>query len=235
MNVIPQLQEYLTISSPLFVALLLGSLIGLERAWHGRPAGLRTHSLVCVSASLLMLLTVYQWDLLASIPRDTIRIDPTRMAQGIMTGIGFLGAGVIMKEGLTVRGLTTASSIWMTSSIGIMVGMGFYSPAIIATVITLTVLSFFSIIESHLPTRRFGRLVLRYKTSDETLNEDLESIINENHVKFYHPSYRLDDEGRIFEYSMTIYTRELKNFRLLAEALKKEERLVEFSVTPTGD
>ena len=73
----------------------------------------------------------------------TGRTDPTRMAQGIMTGIGFLGAGVIFKEGLSVRGLTTAASIWITAAIGILIGIGFYMPAILATVLTLSTLSLF--------------------------------------------------------------------------------------------
>jgi putative Mg2+ transporter-C (MgtC) family protein len=107
-------------------ALLIGGLIGFERTFHGRPAGFRTHSLVCVASALLMLVTVYQSQWMTETPLDAIRTDPTRMAQGIKTGIGFLGAGVIFKEGLTVRGLTTAASIWITAAIGILVGIGFY-------------------------------------------------------------------------------------------------------------
>ena len=121
-------KEYLTILLHLGLAVLAGGLIGLERTYHGRPAGFRTHTLVCTASSLLMLLTVYQWELLKGVPLETVRVDPTRMAQGIMTGIGFLGAGVIMKEGLTVRGLTTAASIWITAAIGILFGIGFYFP-----------------------------------------------------------------------------------------------------------
>ena len=105
---------------------LIGALIGLERSFHGRPAGFRTHALVCVASALLMLVTVYQNEWMTQVTIDAIRTDPTRMAQGIMTGIGFLGAGVIFKEGLTVRGLTTAASIWMTAAIGILVGIGFW-------------------------------------------------------------------------------------------------------------
>src|SRR5688572_14837753 len=92
-----------------------------------------------------MLVTVYQSDWMTSAPLDTIRTDPTRMAQGIMTGIGFLGAGVIFKEGLTVRGLTTAASIWMTAAIGILVGIGFYFAALVGTAATLTVLAVFRV------------------------------------------------------------------------------------------
>src|SRR5690606_34809820 len=88
-------------------ALVIGGLIGLERSYHGRPAGFRTHALVCMSTALLMLITVYESRWFPGLSQGRIAMDPTRMAQGIMTGIGFLGAGTIMKEGLTVRGLTT--------------------------------------------------------------------------------------------------------------------------------
>ena len=110
-------------------AMLIGALIGFERSFHGRPAGFRTHALVCVASALLMIVTVYQNEWMTQVPLDAIRTDPTRMAQGIMTGIGFLGAGVIFKEGLTVRGLTTAASIWVTAAIGILVGIGFWFAA----------------------------------------------------------------------------------------------------------
>src|SRR3954447_14735395 len=113
----------------LLTALCAGGLIGLERSYHGRPAGFRTHSLVCLSTSLLMLVTVYETRWFPSVAQGRISLDPTRMAQGIMTGIGFLGAGTIMRDGLSVRGLTTAASIWITAAIGILIGIGFYVPA----------------------------------------------------------------------------------------------------------
>ena len=121
-------------------ALVAGGVIGLERSYHGRPAGFRTHALVCLASSLLMLVTVYQDKWILEIPLETIRTDPTRMAQGIMTGIGFLGAGVIFREGLSVRGLTTAASIWITAAIGILMGVVFYLPDFLATVFTLSIL-----------------------------------------------------------------------------------------------
>ena len=128
--------ETIAIAIRLGSALAAGSLIGLERTYHGRPAGFRTHALVCLASALLMLVTVYQWQWLggAASHEETFRTDPTRMAQGIMTGIGFLGAGVIFKEGLTVRGLTTAASIWITAALGILYGIGFYYPAIAGTI-----------------------------------------------------------------------------------------------------
>src|SRR5215203_7303906 len=126
-------------------------MIGFERTFHGRPAGFRTHSLVCLASALLMIVTVYQNEWMTVLEREAIRTDPTRMAQGIMTGIGFLGAGVIFKEGLTVRGLTTAASLWVTAAIGILVGIGFWFAAIVGAMATLIVLALFRIIEAKLP------------------------------------------------------------------------------------
>jgi putative Mg2+ transporter-C (MgtC) family protein len=94
-------QEESVIVVRVLAALVVGASIGFERTFHGRPAGFRTHALVCLASSLLMLVTVYQNQWMTVVPLDAIRTDPTRMAQGIMTGIGFLGAGVIFKEGLT--------------------------------------------------------------------------------------------------------------------------------------
>src|SRR5438270_7413055 len=152
-------------------ALIIGALIGFERTFHGRPAGFRTHSLVCISSAILMIVTVYQNQWMTFIERDAIRTDPTRMAQGIMTGIGFLGAGVIFKEGLTVRGLTTAASIWVTASIGVLVGIGFWVPAILGTIATLSVLSVFRVIESRLPSEFYAHHHLRFRR-DAVMRED---------------------------------------------------------------
>jgi len=96
--------------------------------------------LVCLASALLMLVTVYE-DHWVRTPGES-RLDPTRMAQGIMTGIGFLGAGVIVKEGLNVRGLTTAASIWITAGIGVLAGVGLYLPLVVSVLLTLAVLSY---------------------------------------------------------------------------------------------
>src|SRR5437660_6953062 len=152
-------------------ALLIGGLIGFERTFHGRPAGFRTHSLVCVASALLMLVTVYQSQWMTETPLDAIRTDPTRMAQGIMTGIGFLGAGVIFKEGLTVRGLTTAASIWITAAIGVLVGIGFWFAAIVAAAATLIVLAVFRVIEARLPSEFYAHHMIRF-AREEVLPED---------------------------------------------------------------
>ena len=143
--------EALVILVRVLGAVVVGALIGFERTFHGRPAGFRTHALVCVASSLLMLVTVYHNQWMTGVPLDAIQIDPTRMAQGIMTGIGFLGAGVIFREGLTIRGLTTAASIWVTAAIGILLGIGFYLAAVLGVASALAILAAFRFIEVRLP------------------------------------------------------------------------------------
>ncbi|HEY9198042.1 MAG TPA: MgtC/SapB family protein [Gammaproteobacteria bacterium] len=220
---------------PLLAALAAGALIGLERSVHGRPAGFRTHALVCVASSLLMLVTTHQVELMHGIPVDTLRIDPTRMAQGIMTGIGFLGAGVVMKDGLSIRGLTTAASIWITSAIGILIGIAFYTPAVVATVITLLVLSLFRWIERVVPAHHFGQITVRFAHSSIMPQRTLSDLIKQHGISASNPSYASKDNGQIFEYVMTIRTRDRENYRRLAESFSSLPQIREFSITPTGD
>ena len=229
------MNEYVIILSRLLIAAIAGGIIGLERSYHGRPAGLRTHTLVCVSSALLMLLTVFQWELLAQAPHDTLRVDPTRMAQGIMTGIGFLGAGVIMKENLTIRGLTTAASVWITAAIGIIIGMGFYAAAGTATVITLLVLSSLGWVERKLRSRRYATLMVRFKRAVGLPRDELTALISKHDIRYYSPSYHLEEEGAVFQYNMTINTQNTDNFHALAESLSQMDHIIEFSVMPTGD
>src|SRR5260221_11386941 len=168
--------EELVILVRVLAAVGIGASIGFERTYHGRPAGFRTHALVCMASSLLMLVTVYEahWVRAAA---DSVRLDPTRMAQGIMTGIGFLGAGVIMKEGLSVRGLTTAASIWITAAIGILAGVGFYFPAGIGTAMTLIVLSVFRWIERKMPIEFYANLTVGFVRNAALPEGELRSIV----------------------------------------------------------
>lgn len=219
----------------LCLALFAGGLIGLERTYHGRPAGFRTHALVCTASALLMLFTVNQWQLVAGIPIETLKVDPTRMAQGIMTGIGFLGAGVIMKEKLVIRGLTTAASIWITASIGIIIGVGFYFPAGIAFLCTLGALSLFRWIENVMPSLKYGRLSISLLRKEHLLEEEFSNILNIHNITCGNHSYHLNEKGGVFQYQMTIRTKQKDNFNKLSETLRKMDRVYEFSIIPTGD
>jgi putative Mg2+ transporter-C (MgtC) family protein len=218
----------------LLTSLAAGGLIGLERSYQGRPAGFRTHVLVCVSASMLMLVTLYQsvWYGLdvAHAPTST---DPTRMAQGIMTGIGFLGAGVIMKDGFSVRGLTTAASIWITAAIGILAGIGFYFPVIVATVLTVSALSFFRWLEGVLPSYYYAHHVVRFQRGDVLAEEPLRQLIAEHGFSIANMSYGMQDGGRTFEYRMVIRSRDRDNATRLAQTWHKANgSVLEFRIEP---
>jgi len=227
--------ETLNIITHLLVAMVAGGMIGFERTYHGRPAGFRTHTLVCMASSLLMLVTVYQGKWFTGAMIETVRVDPTRMAQGIMTGIGFLGAGVIMKEGLSVRGLTTAASIWITSAIGILAGVGFYDAVIIVTILTLGTLSVFRWIESRMPTLIYAHHSLRFDRDKVMPERDLKDLINNHGFSIANLSHRLLEKGRVFEYEMTIRTQHKENMQSLSQTLLNLDSIVEFQISPIGD
>ena len=226
--------DNLSILVHLLAALAAGGAIGIERSWHGRPAGFRTHSLVCLASSLLMLLTVFQARWFPGVG-DTVRLDPTRMAQGIMTGIGFLGAGVIFKEGLTVRGLTTAASIWITAAIGVMMGSGLYFPAATATVLTLGVLSVFRVVESWLPAHRYATLRLHFERSQAIPEADLRELLVRHGCTAGPLSWRVADDGRVFEYRMTLRTTDRRKFAHVAHALAALPAVREYTLSPSGE
>ncbi len=226
--------EVFTTLFRLVISLIAGGIIGLERSYNGRPAGFRTHSLVCMSSSMLMLLTVYQWTLLADAPLETIRVDPTRMAQGIMTGIGFLGAGVIMKERNSIRGLTTSASIWVTAAIGILIGMGFYIPALAATILAVGTLSIFRKLERRIPTLQLGTLTVRTLRKSHLQENDILKVVEQHKFSTSNRSYSAQDEGKYIQFTMAIHTREDNAFKKLAEALIEMEEILDFSVIPSG-
>lgn len=120
----------------LLLSIILGGIIGIERESVNRPAGFRTHVLVCVGSTLTMLVSIFIFEKF----RAFTSTDPSRIAAQVVSGIGFLGAGTIIKVGPTVKGLTTAASLWTVASIGLAIGCGFYSAAVIATIFTFITL-----------------------------------------------------------------------------------------------
>jgi putative Mg2+ transporter-C (MgtC) family protein len=228
-------QEEIIILVRVLAALGVGASIGFERTFHGRPAGFRTHSLVCLASSLLMLVTVYQNEWMTVLPLDTIRTDPTRMAQGIMTGIGFLGAGVIFKEGLTVRGLTTAASIWVTAAIGILIGIGFHFAATVGAVATLSVLAAFRFLERRLPTEFYAHHSLTFEHGGVMGEPDLRRLLSEHGFTIANLSYRMSDADKRFEYRMIIKARDRRNAEALSRHLCELPEVLAFSIAPTGD
>lgn len=117
----------------LVLSVLLGGLVGLEREIHGRAAGFRTHILVSTGAALIMLVSAYGFS-------ESTTTDPARLAAQVVSGIGFLGAGTILREGASIRGLTTAASLWVVAGIGLAVGVGFYLGAVATTLLVMITL-----------------------------------------------------------------------------------------------
>jgi len=145
----------------LLLASFLGGLIGLEREIHGRPAGFRTHLLVALGACLMMAVSEHFFFKYGSLDSSgSVRLDPARVAAQIVTGIGFIGAGVILKGGHVIRGLTTAACLWVAAGIGMAVGGGLYFPAVFVTIIALLSLLFLKRLEGLIKVDRYRHLVV---------------------------------------------------------------------------
>lgn len=138
----------------LLVACLLGGAIGLEREYHGRAAGLRTHMLVSLGAAIAMVVSLHFATVYGGVGGDSpIKVDPARLAYGVMTGIGFIGAGVIFHSGIGVRGLTTAASLWCSAAVGLGSGFGMFITAAAAAGLALFVLGVLEHVERRMPSR----------------------------------------------------------------------------------
>lgn len=227
---------HVEVTTRLGLALAAGGLIGIERSYHGRPAGFRTHALVALSTALLMVVPVFAGRWFPAVSQGQIvTVDPTRMAQGIMTGIGFLGAGAIMRDGLSIRGLTTAASIWITAAIGVLIGTGFYFPAALATVFTLGTLSLFRWIESRIPIKFYAHFTVRYRRESVLAEDRLRELVKQHGFRLSQLNYRLDEPNGYFEYRMVLQSARASRARSLTETLIKDPAVSEFTITPTGD
>jgi putative Mg2+ transporter-C (MgtC) family protein len=169
---IPMMEVNLLVFLNLLGALLLGLVVGYERSYHGRAAGMRTYGIVCMASAALTVLAAYPGFWWGGNGHTGVPVDPTRVIQGIVTGVGFLGAGVIMKEGLNISGLTTAASIWAASAIGVLVGVGFFGAAILLTCLSASLMMWGPKLEARLPSRRAIGVVLEFANAYEP-DEDL--------------------------------------------------------------
>lgn len=161
------LEANLLIGLNLLGALMLGMLVGYERSYHGRAAGMRTYGLVCMASTALTVFVGYAkfWygGVGAGLPVLGAGPDPTRVVQGIVTGIGFLCGGVILKDGLSISGLTTAASIWAASAIGVLLGVGFYGAAMMLALLCTVSMSVLHKVERWLPSRSTLGVSLTFK------------------------------------------------------------------------
>ncbi|CAA7611659.1 Uncharacterized membrane protein [Magnetospirillum sp. LM-5] len=213
-------------------ALAVGILIGYERSYHGRAAGLRTYALVCVASCVLTVINGYPHMWFGGTGHTPPTADPTRTIQGILTGIGFLGAGVIMKEGFSIRGLSTAASIWMTAVIGVVIGVGFYGAAISAAILTVALMSGVRSIESSLPHETVMHVSLTFLRDHKPSAEDITAIMSNFGYDVTGWTFDLINEGQRFAYHLVLRSTGDHDPAKLADAFAGLKGLVEFHLSP---
>lgn len=166
----------LVITVRVFLAILLGFILGIERELYKRPAGLRTHILVCIASCLIMLVSMYGFD----------SGDPGRVAAQVVSGVGFLGAGAIMREdkGNGIKGITTAATIWMSAMIGLACGNGFYFGAVLVTVCALVILTILRTFEMKIAasSKYNSKIFMTIEMQEDMLN-NIRSMLEECHLQ----------------------------------------------------
>ncbi len=198
-------------------ALVLGSLVGYERSYHGRAAGMRTYGLVCMASATLTIVAGYPGHWFAGMSSTPPPADATRVMQGIVTGIGFLCAGVIVKEGLNISGLTTAASIWAASCIGVLIGVGFYAAAILLATLSAVIMMWGGRIESWLPSHPAVRLVLGLRTGVEPPLAELGALLHGLGYEFAPGSFSFSAHDGAVEMRLIALARDGRRAATLAE------------------
>ncbi|MDB5861560.1 MAG: putative rane protein [Ramlibacter sp.] len=181
------------------VALLLGWVVGYERHFSGRVAGSQVYCLVCATSCAVTLLAGYPGLWYWGTAHDAGGGDPTRVVGGVLTGIGFLGAGVIIQRGFDVRGLTTAASIWGSSAIGILVGTGFYVPAVGLAVLIVTSAALVPFIERRLPAHAPIAATLHFRAGYRPRIQDIDRFLADRGLSIPHDSLSITHDGTRFE------------------------------------
>jgi putative Mg2+ transporter-C (MgtC) family protein len=185
----------------LLLGTIMGGLIGYERQVHGRPAGFRTHMLVCVASVLIMIVSEFYY-YRAAVDPTFIRIDPARIAAGAITGIGFLGAGVIVKMGATVTGLTTAACLWMVSAIGLSVGAGLYLASGVGFVLTFFALLVMRALEKRMATIVFRTLSVT--ASGDLREEGITPVLEKHGISILSTDYEKDSSKGEVTFRMSL-------------------------------
>ncbi len=221
---------------PLFAAVLAGGLIGLEREWRGRAAGFRTHILVCLASALLMEAAVSQgaWRF-APLAGTEIVSDPTRMAHGVLTGIGFLCAGVIFRAGFSIHGLTTAASLWITASIGLLFGAGLFMLGAVGAVLTLVILVGLRMVNRCLPQKAVVDAEVVWRRADAEAEARIEAVIAEVDGQRRSDLFELIDGGESLRRTFRVKLDGEAALKALATRLRVIEGVTGFRLDPRDD
>lgn len=224
-----------TYGLPLLSALVAGALIGLEREWRGRAAGFRTHILVCLSSTLLMLASTSQGAWMFSVlPGQEVIADPTRMAHGILTGIGFLCAGVIFRAGFSIHGLTTAASLWTVSALGILFGAGLFWLGWAGALATLAVLAALKLISRRVPDRTVVDVEVRWPGTAADTAQAVEAALTAGDAGLKRVRLELMENGQLCRQSwrLTVRSRDLAG---LAGRIQAVPGVTGYDLAPRDD
>jgi len=208
---------------------IIGGLIGFEREVHGRAAGFRTQLLVCVAAVLIMVISENYYYYIKDLD-PSLRIDPARISAGALIGIGFLGAGVIIKSGYDVRGLTTAASIWIVSAIGLAIGGGLYLEGVVTAAITVIALTSLRVVERKITGLRFKTVSVSTPLIEDS-EDTIASIITSCNFNIHSINYEKNRERKEMTYHFAVSTRNRNNIRQLFMNLNSQEFINTLKIT----
>jgi putative Mg2+ transporter-C (MgtC) family protein len=222
----PMVEANIIVFFNLLGALLLGLLVGYERSYHGRAAGMRTYGLVCLASAALTVVVGYPELWFGGRVHMPSNPDVTRVIQGIVTGIGFLCSGVIIKEGFTISGLTTAASIWLVSTIGVLVGIGFYAAAILLAILSTIVMMWISKLETWLPLHHAISITLTYRQGFEPSEQNVQQAILDCGYDIARGSFAINNSDGKPQWSFVAISRQ-KNSDLSIPAIS--QKLTQFN------
>lgn len=189
-----------TIFLRLVFSFLIGFVVGVEREKHKQPAGLRTHILICMGSTLIMLLSIFVPQTFPEFQNG----DPSRIAAQVVSGIGFLGAGAIMKFGVNVKGLTTAASIWVVAALGLTIGAGMYMGAIIGTAILLIALVLLDVVGKKVFTNKFIKRLNIYTEGQDVHSDDFLPVLEKYKIMVRTIDIEHSFEENKINYSLSI-------------------------------
>jgi len=215
-------------------ALLLGMAVGYERTFNGRAAGMRTYALVCMASTALTIFVGFAPLWYGGAAHD-VTPDATRVVQGVVTGIGFLCAGVIVKDGMTISGLTTAASIWSASAVGVLLGVGFYASALLLAGLCMLSMTLVHHIERSLPGRASFDVTLTFRRISEQRFEELAATAEKHGYRVVPGSFSFsfDDNHPVWRFCVVALHRSRSTSpALLAHELASSEDITRFSIVP---
>lgn len=215
-------------------ALLLGMLVGYERSYQGRAAGMRTYGLVCMASTALTIFSGFAplWYGGQGTPAP---IDPTRVVQGVVTGIGFLCAGVIVRDGLSIRGLTTAASIWAVAAVGVLLGVGLYAAALVFALLCALAMSLLHNLETRLPGRATLDVTLTFRPGFKPDLREVAQIAQARGYRVLRDSVTITfaDNQPVWRFgAMAVERSRALSPTLLADELSASDGVAQFTITP---